>query len=59
MRCFLELLLENFLILLVVSCGGNENKTVQKVDPTKYDSTLVKVNKTLVKSEDEQNIQLY
>jgi FKBP-type peptidyl-prolyl cis-trans isomerase FkpA len=54
MRCFVKLLSGNFLILLIISCGGNDNKTVKVIDPSKYDSALVKVNKTLVKTEDEQ-----
>ena len=46
--------LSGLLIVLLASCGSDDKKPVTTVDPTKYDTTLVKVNKTLVKSEDDQ-----
>jgi len=44
-----------FLASLLLSCGSSDDqKKTNVVDPKKYDTTLVKVNKTLVKNEDDQ-----
>ena len=54
MNRFIKLWALYLIILLTFSCGSNDKKTTTIIDPVIYDTTLVKVNQKLVKTEEEQ-----
>jgi FKBP-type peptidyl-prolyl cis-trans isomerase FkpA len=58
MRSFIKSLTGTLIIILAYSCGSTEQKKTIDINPSKYDSTLVNINKKLVQSEEEQ-IQNY
>jgi len=54
MRSFIKFFFLFLVIILCFGCGNPEKKANPVIDPAKYDTTLVKVNKKLVATEEEQ-----
>jgi len=54
MKCLFKIGFFASIIFLFFSCGGNGNRVVEKQDTINYKNSFVKVNKKLVKTEDEQ-----
>jgi len=54
MKCLFKIGFFASIIFFFISCGGNGNRVVEKQDTINYKNSFVKVNKKLVKTEDEQ-----